>query len=518
MLSRESLRYDAMQDKDLLLSETGASQEPNAGRSSPRWQRVGLGLLLTGIGLAASSAAVGSHSATVANLSAKLGLQAYAGYGYNTAPAAQYGQALPQAAPQEYHSAAYYQATANNAAANYPAAATPAAAYYPAAAAPAAAYYPAAATPAAAYYPAAAEPAAPPAPVGECGSPGDDCSGSQCCKDPGFQCFTKIPTYATCRVECQPGMVEQGDAWDCSPLGQPTAVPEGPGQCAWSGDNCIGLKCCNDANMKCFKKDGGFAGCQFKPKDGWDNTVLGEFRGWHQVYEPAGGEMLGTTLYCIAVKSPNARVDEGQLLQSAAEKQIGIYSCNDQDVFDGAAAPKTAWKSISNTNIFIDVWNRVKETGKFWNNDWTVKADPDCVFFGNRISMHLGKMNVGKFDAVYIKNCDFKFRFQGSLEIFSEKAMESYYKYSGICSDKIGHDGGEDMYMMTCMDAMGVTSVEDDEILYDKYATGEHLVLDDVSSCSTGWTAAFHPFRTVEVWNDCAETAQKAEAAFAGGR
>jgi len=157
----------------------------------------------------------------------------------------------------------------------------------------------------------------------------------------------------------------------------------------------------------------------------------------------------------------------------------------------------------------------VKQEGKFWNNDWTIKADPDCVFFGNRISMHLEKMNVGKYDAVYIKNCDFKFRFQGSLEIFSEKAMETYFEYAGMCSDKIGHEGGEDFYIMTCMDAMGVHAIEDDDILYDKYATGEHLILDDVSSCNNGWTAAFHPFRTLEVWNNCAAAAQQAEAAYA---
>lgn len=311
-------------------------------------------------------------------------------------------------------------------------------------------------------------------------------------------------------------MKEKGETWECEPLGKPAPIPEGPEKCAWSGDNCIALKCCNDANMKCFTRDTYYAGCQFKPQKGWLNDQIGEFRGWNQIYEATDdGPKLGTKLYCIAVKSPNGRVEEEKLLASAEERGIGIFSCNENSVFLGAPAPKTAWKSISNTDIFIEVWNQVKNEGKFWNNDWTIKADPDCVFFGNRLQNHLGAMNVGNYDAVYIKNCDFKFRFQGSLEIFSEKAMEAYMDFEQMCSDKIGHEGGEDFWMMTCMDAMGVKTIEDDSILHDKYATGEHLVLDDVSACATGWTAAFHPFRTSDVWNNCADAAQSSEAAWA---
>merc|ERR1712012_203851 len=98
---------------------------------------------------------------------------------------------------------------------------------------------------------------------------------------------------------------------------------------------------------------------------------------------------------------------------------------------------------------------------------------------------------------VYIKNCNFKFGFQGSLEIFSQKAVERYMEYSQLCSDKIGHDGGEDFFIMSCMDAIGVKNMKDDGILYDKYATGEHLILDDVSCCGNLGVAAFHPFRSL---------------------
>lgn len=486
MAQQEDTRYDAVRD-DCLLSEEGVSQNST---SRLRWKQVGIVLLLGGTVGAGVLARKSSGTPAAANISSKVGLQELP-YGYGVDNGA-YGQStyVNTAANTYagYGNAAYGNAAYGNA--GYGDAAYAQAAAFAQPAAPAAAAYP------------------PPPTGAACGGPGDNCQGSQCCKDAGYQCFTKNRDYATCRATCQAGMVEEGDTWDCLPLGQPAAIPDGPEHCAWSGDNCIATKCCNDANMKCFQKDGYFAGCLFKPNEGWDNTIIGEFRGWHQAYSGAGdGPMLGTRLYCIAVKSPNARVQEDQLIAAAQAKNIGIFSCDDHSIYEGAAAAKTEWKSISNTDIFIGVWNQVMDEGKFWNNDWTIKADPDCVFFGNRLQWHLGKLKVGKYDAVYVKNCDFKFRFQGSLEVFSMKAMEKYHKYRGMCADKIGHEGGEDFFMMTCMDAMGVWAVEDDSILYDKYATQEHLVLDDVSNCHNGWTAAFHPFRSVDAWNRCADAA-----------
>lgn len=494
-MAQESDRYDAAEDNDCLLSEEGVSQSSS---SRSRFRQAGAVLLLGGTAVAGALAMKSSRTPAAGKVSSKVGLQAAYGYGVDTATGAYTDNSA------YYGQSAYGNAVADPSYDAYGASADPyansAGMYAQAAAQPAA---PAAA----AYAPAAA--AYPPLPTGgPCGGPGDNCLGSQCCKDAGYQCFSKNRDYGTCRASCQAGMAEKGEPWDCFPLGEPAPIPDGPVHCAWSGDNCIATKCCNDANMKCFKKDEYFAGCLFKPSEGWDNAVIGEFRGWHQAYAGGGaGPFLGTKLYCIAVKSPNARVHEEKLLAAAAAKNIGIFSCNDHSIYEGAVAAKTEWKSISNTDIFIGVWNQVIEDGLFWNNDWTIKADPDCVFFGERLQWHFEKMNIGKYDAVYIKNCDFKFRFQGSLEVFSMKAIEKYKEYRGMCGDKIGHEGGEDFWMMTCMDAMGVWAVEDDSILYDKYATGEHLVLDDVSSCHNGWTAAFHPFRSVDAWNDCAVAA-----------
>lgn len=354
--------------------------------------------------------------------------------------------------------------------------------------------------------------------AGTCAGMGDDCTASQCCKDAGFQCFTKSEYFATCRPYCEPGMKdEDGSPWACMKLGAPAPFESGPERCAWSGENCGGKRCCNDANMKCFKRNSYFAGCKFTAPADWDKTQLGEFRGWHQIVAPApaGKETQGTKLFCFVVQSPNPRVHEDQLIQRAREMKLGIFSCDENSVYMGAAAPPTAWQSVSNINVFIAVWDQVKAEGKFWHNDWTVKVDSDAVFFGNRLKQHLDKLRVPKYEPVYIKNCNFKFWFQGSLEIFSEKAMELYVKYGHLCSAKIGHEGGEDFYMMTCMDAMGVGAMSDIQVLDDKYTRLDHLVLDDVAPCKNGWTAAFHPYRDADVWAKCATAALQAEQQFA---
>merc|ERR1712194_474766 len=42
-----------------------------------------------------------------------------------------------------------------------------------------------------------------------------------------------------------------------------------------------------------------------------------------------------------------------------------------------------------NTELFLQVWQSVINDARFQFNDWTVKADPDCVFFPQRLHVTL---------------------------------------------------------------------------------------------------------------------------------
>lgn len=290
--------------------------------------------------------------------------------------------------------------------------------------------------------------------------------------------------------------------------------------CSWSGEDCSGTKCCNDANMHCFQKDGYFAGCKFEAPETWvGGDELGAYRGWDQIAESVAPEdAYGTSLYCFVVISPpreetetSPAIDDQALVDVMEQGQWGIFQCDEHSIFDGAPAEQAEWISIANTDIFIEVWNKVKDEGKFWDKDWTVKVDCDAVFFPDRLKLHISQMNPPKEKPIYFKNCDFKFGFMGSLEILSEKALEMFFESGDQCTDKIGHDGGEDFYMMTCMDALGVYSMQDVELLSDKYTTGEHLILDEVTHCTEGGKVAFHPYKDPETLAACYN------AAVAGG-
>lgn len=215
-----------------------------------------------------------------------------------------------------------------------------------------------------------------------------------------------------------------------------------------------------------------------------------------------------------SLASLEARTDEHALVGQMQQNKMSVFACDAFEVLEGGVAPRAQenenWKSVANTDIFIQIWDQIKANGKFWHYDWTVKVDPDAVFFPERLKMHLGKLKPPKDAAVYIKNCDFKFGFMGSLEIFSMKAMERFHDKGEQCKAKIGHEGGEDFYMMTCMDALGVNTMKDSTVLNDKYTSTAHLVLDDTSPCNDGWTASFHPYRTTAVWMACHSAAAAA--------
>jgi hypothetical protein len=271
--------------------------------------------------------------------------------------------------------------------------------------------------------------------------------------------------------------------------------------------------------MKCITQDSGFAGCKFDAPEDWEGKVLGEFRGWSQEAAPVGqGEpALGSRLLCIAVRSPNGRVSEDTLLERQEELGVGVFGCDESIVLPGRIAEKSEWDSVRNIDVFIYIWQQVIEDGRFRKADWTVKSDPDAVFFPQRLKWHLEQLGAPAESAVYLKNTDFKFGFMGSLEVFSSSAIAKYETYGDQCSDHIGHEGGEDYYFHACMDAIGVSYMTDTSVMYDKYTKMERLILDDVSMCNNGRMASFHPFRDPEDWKHCYQTALAAEETTAAG-
>merc|ERR1712012_202751 len=68
--------------------------------------------------------------------------------------------------------------------------------------------------------------------------------------------------------------------------------------------------------------------------------------------------------------------------------------------------------------------------GRYKDHDWTVKVDPDCVFFADRLRNHINDLRPPPYMPLYLKNNDMdpglgNRGFLGAVEIFSTIAMQT---------------------------------------------------------------------------------------------
>lgn len=116
-------------------------------------------------------------------------------------------------------------------------------------------------------------------------------------------------------------------------------------------------------------------------------------------------EAFRPTLYCLSLMMPFGY--EPSLLAEQHKQRVGIFSCDETAVFSnsttilstGKPAPVNVtlmpgslavtyggrWGTAMNTGVFNRLWTEVVRLGTFRHYDWTVKVDPDAVFFPERL-------------------------------------------------------------------------------------------------------------------------------------
>jgi hypothetical protein len=154
----------------------------------------------------------------------------------------------------------------------------------------------------------------PSVPLPVCATTGEDCQESRCCDDPDAKCYEKHHRWAVCRLHCTPGVNRSEPEfaqtpWSCQVLTRNSgelkskAKREAPatstkpakqrstattlakaldrngtklsaaerheielrrsrGVCSGAGEDCQVFKCCQDADMTCYKRDAGWAVCK----------------------------------------------------------------------------------------------------------------------------------------------------------------------------------------------------------------------------------------------------------------
>jgi hypothetical protein len=232
------------------------------------------------------------------------------------------------------------------------------------------------------------------------------------------------------------------------------------------------------------------------------------------------------SLFCFSVIRVTKQSTEPDLLEAQYEKGASIFSCDAYTVLSnggsiylaGRPTPEIDVSTVKlghlgdkgvttdswvNTAIFMEAWNMLDADGVFRTCDWTVKVDPDAVFFPRRLAPRLTPHTESGGNGYFVNNCgafvEFGWsEFYGSLEVFSQVAVEKYLVKANQhrCRTELEWDGwGEDLFISQCMVMLGVDHIDLFDMLGDKRCVA--------APCTDTTKVAFHDFKDSASWFDC---------------
>jgi len=231
---------------------------------------------------------------------------------------------------------------------------------------------------------------------------------------------------------------------------------------------------------------------------------------WWFPVQPSHMANLKPSLFCFLIMMPTGY--EPDLVRAQAVRGVGIFACN---AFVALSVSKIVLRpgvittvvegnmshngSLGpNTEKFIRAWDLIIADSRYRSHDWVVKVDPDCVFFPERLRIHLRfQIPNGPIEALYVRNCPRDVGMIGSLEVFSRQAIELYGKEKALCHLRLHPgDSGEDGFMKACMDLINASSIEDFSLLIDGYC-GKGTCKGNMNN------VAFHPYKDIDKWFHC---------------
>jgi len=377
-----------------------------------------------------------------------------------------------------------------------------------------------------------------------CSADGDDCSKTQCCQQPGKQCFAQSEYFAQCMHSCPEDDWQQD--WTCDAIGARTPDQGGaaPGKLGeWVLDTCVDqntdcrdARCCLNMGMQCYEKDKDWAACLDECTEGYHLDDNNESWTCKQLgpEQKQGLAVKGSpSLFCWSLFQTTTY--EMRIMQNQLEQNAGIFQCDDyallstddetemgvtKDHFKRkiktlkvkkAEITQSVDGTAGNAKLFINCWDVILKDGRWNQHAWIIKVDPDAVIIPYRVRDHLKQFVM---ENVYVVNCNafpsspnFPMMY-GSVEIYSFKAIQTYSWKHDMCIADMGSmlpKWGEDYYMTHCLDHIGVGRISDFVSVGDNVCSG--------GSCADGAFSAFHPYKSVDDWQNCWDYAHgKAEA------
>jgi len=227
------------------------------------------------------------------------------------------------------------------------------------------------------------------------------------------------------------------------------------------------------------------------------------------------------SLFCFALMRPESY--EQGLLVMQRERHVSIFACDEYAVYSSKEillhrGVKTSvvnsdlkckiggeFQTALNNDIFLAVWDKVFKDARYKFHDWVVKADPDSVFFPQRLRVAV-QFHPDTGEGIYLNNC--RFGLHGPLEVLSKNAVDKWAAGTQQCVDHFNQvcSGpclwGEDMFMDQCMQKVLKVKRDDDWNLLSE----PHCEATDWQDCKNG-RVTFHPFKKMEDYEACLEAA-----------
>jgi len=230
------------------------------------------------------------------------------------------------------------------------------------------------------------------------------------------------------------------------------------------------------------------------------------------------------SLYCFALTIPNSY--EQGLLAMQHQRSTSIFACEEYAIFSNASmtiAPGVETHLVNtslacqfggefgtalNLDIFREVWKAVVQETRYNLHEWTVKVDPDAVFFASRLRAVLPH-HPEDIKGVYLNNC--KFGMHGPIEVLSRRAVYTWAVneakcrkfFNKTCNGDCGW--GEDIYVDQCfLKVLKVRRDNEWSLLAEDHCASDPLqpVAWTPALCKTNHVA-FHPFKSPALYTAC---------------
>ncbi|CAK0837354.1 unnamed protein product [Prorocentrum cordatum] len=219
--------------------------------------------------------------------------------------------------------------------------------------------------------------------------------------------------------------------------------------------------------------------------------------------------------------SPGGQFEAGRGIFDCDE--YAVYSNEELDLAPGLRSRKIdsdlrcekggEFGTALNTDIFLALWAKVLDEGRFMLHGWTAKVDPDAVFLPNRLRSLLTRHSESP-QGAYLNNC--KMGMHGPVEVFSRNALQAFGRgkdhclqhFTGLCSGPC--KWGEDMFLDQCLwKVLNVTREFEWALLQEDHCDPP----PGWQACNAPGIAAFHPFKTVKGYQECLGSASAVDAA-----